>query len=463
MAVVPGLDDALAPLLGPGETYASVTEAVSKITLRRPFGRAWLAGFSAALGLALLLTFGIGWLLAFGVGIWGLNIPVAWSFAIADYVWWIAIGMGGTFISAALYLLRKDWRTSLNRYAEGMTVFAVSVSGIFPILHLGRPWFFYWLFPYPDVMNVWPQWRSSLEWDFFAILAYLLVSILYWYVGMLPDLATLRDRAPTIGRARFYGFLALGWRGEARHWRRFETLSLLLAGLAVPLVFSVHSMVALDFSEGLVPGWHSTIFPPFFVAGALFSGFAMVLALGIPMRRWFHLQAYITERHLVNMAKMMLAVGLVVDYSYFSEIFTAFYSMDRYEVAMTMNRIFGAYSWVFWGTILFNVLQIQLLWFPRVRANPSALLGISLGVLVGMWLERFMLIVTSLYQDFMPSSWGMFYPTFWDIAFLAGSIGLFFVLYLLFVRLAPVVSMFELRKLVHKRAEHSSNRPGTPA
>jgi Ni/Fe-hydrogenase subunit HybB-like protein len=441
-----------APLMDIGETYASVTRNVSAITLQRRFGRLWLAGFTIALALALLLSFGIGWLLATGVGIWGLNIPVAWSFAIADYVWWIAIGMGGTFISAALYLTRREWRNSLNRYAETMTVLAVSVSGIFPILHLGRPWFFYWLFPYPDVMNVWPQWRSSLEWDFFAIIAYLLVSILYWYVGMIPDLATLRDRAPTLARARWYGFFALGWRGEARHWRRFETVSLLLAGLAVPLVFSVHSMVALDFSEGLVPGWHSTIFPPFFVAGALFSGFAMVLALGIPMRKAFHLEPYITERHLVNMAKMLLAVGLLVDYSYLAEIFTAFYSMDPYEVALAKNRFFGAYAWVFWSTILFNVVLIQLLWIPRIRANPRALVAISLGVLFGMWLERFMLIVTTLYEDFVPSSWGMFYPTFWDIAFLAGSMGLFFVLYLLFVRLVPVVSMFELRKIVRKRA-----------
>jgi Ni/Fe-hydrogenase subunit HybB-like protein len=263
---------------------------------------------------------------------------------------------------------------------------------------------------------------------------------------MVPDLACLRDRAPTRARARLYGFLALGWRGEARHWQRFETLSLMLAGLAVPLVFSVHSMVALDFSEGLVPGWHSTIFPPFFVAGALFSGFAMVLALGIPMRRWLRLEAYITPRHLDNMAKMMLAIGLVVDYSYLCEIFNAFYSMDRYEVATTLNRMGGAYAWVFWSTLFCNALQIQLLWFSGVRRSPKALFAISLLVLVGMWLERFMLIVTSLYQDYVPSSWGMFYPTFWDIAFLAGSLGLFFLLYLLFVRLAPVVSMFELRK-----------------
>ncbi|HXR92215.1 MAG TPA: NrfD/PsrC family molybdoenzyme membrane anchor subunit [Steroidobacteraceae bacterium] len=440
-------------------SYAAVTEAISDIPLRRRFGRGWLAGFAIALLLALLLTFGIGWLLVRGVGIWGLNIPVAWAFAIANYVWWIAIGMGGTFISAALYLVRQEWRSSLNRYAETMTVFAVSVSGLFPILHLGRPWFFYWLFPYPDIMNVWPQWRSSLEWDFFAILAYLIVSILYWYIGMIPDFASLRDRAPSLTRARVYGLLALGWRGEARHWQRFEKLSLILAGLAVPLVFSVHSMVALDFSEGLVPGWHSTIFPPFFVAGALFSGCAMVLVLGIPMRRYLHLEDFITVRHLENMAKMMLAVGLVVDYSYFSEIFTAFYSMDRYELAMTLNRIGGAYAWVFWATILCNVLQIQLLWLARIRRSPAALFIISAVVLIGMWLERFMLIVTSLYRDYVPSSWGLFYPTFWDIAFLAGSVGLFLVLFLAFVRVAPVVSMFEVRKGARGSTQTSQREP----
>lgn len=443
----PALSRAL--VLG-AQDNASIGNAVASISLHRRFGTGWWLGFGAALLLALLLVYGIGWLLATGVGIWGLDIPVAWSFAIVNYVWWIAIGMGGTFISAALYLCRSPWRTSINRYAEAMTVFAVCVSGLFPILHLGRPWFFYWLFPYPDVMNVWPQWRSALEWDFWAILAYLIVSVLYWYVGMLPDLATLRDRARSVARARFYGLLALGWRGEARHWQRFESLSRLLAGLAVPLVFSVHSMVALDFSEGLVPGWHSTLFPPFFVAGALFSGFAMVLALGLPMRHWFGLQDFITARHIDNLAKMVLAAGLFVDYSYVSEIFSAFYSMDRYEVAVTLNRMFGAYAWVFWGTIVCNVLAIQLLWSPRVRRSPVVLFVICLGVLVGMWLERFMLVVTSLYRDYLPSSWGMFYPTFWDIAFLAGSVGLFFVLYLAFVRIAPVMSMFELRRLVRR-------------
>jgi Ni/Fe-hydrogenase subunit HybB-like protein len=449
MSALPG-NAAESFLLAPGQTYSSVTKAVSAISLHRRFGRYWLIGLAIALALCSLLLFGVGWLLHQGVGIWGINMPVAWAFAICDYVWWIGIGMGGTFISGALYLARKNWRSSINRYAEAMTVFAVAVSGIFPILHLGRPWFFYWLFPYPDVMNVWPQWRSSLEWDFFAILAYLSVSILYWYVGMIPDLATLRDHAPTLRTARFYGFLALGWRGEARQWRRFESLSLLLAGLAVPLVFSVHSMVALDFSEAAAPGWHSTIFPPFFVAGALFSGFAMVLVLGIPMRRMLGLEDYITGRHLNNLAKVMLAAGLVVAYGYLSEMFSAFYSMDRYELAVTLRRLMGAYAWTFWGTIACNVLSIQLLWFARLRSNDAVLFGIALAVLIGMWLERFMLIVTTLYQDFVPSSWGMYYPTFWDIAFLIGSIGLFLLMFLLFVRILPVVSMFELRKLVSK-------------
>jgi molybdopterin-containing oxidoreductase family membrane subunit len=450
--------DTLPPVIAPSETNASISAKIGDATLCRPTGWLWIGGFLLSLVACALLFVGTCWLLYAGLGIFGLNIPVAWSFFIANYVWWIAIGMGGTFISAAMFLTRQGWRNSINRFAEAMTVFAVSVSGIFPILHLGRPWFFYWLFPYPDVMNVWPQWRSSLEWDFWAILAYLIVSIIYWYVGMLPDLATLRDRARSLAQARFYGLLSLGWRGEARHWMRLEQFSLVTAGLAVTLVFSVHSMVALDFSEGLVPGWHETIFPPFFIAGALFSGFAMVLVLGIPLRKWFGFEAYLTERHIVNMAKMMLAAGLFVDYSYFSEIFTAFYSMDKYDVAMTMHRVVGPYAWVFWGTILFNVAAIQLLWFPRVRRSAAAVFVIALGVLVGMWLERFMLIVTSLYEDFLPSAWGMFWPTFWDIAFLIGSIGLFFFMFLLFTRLLPMLSMFELRKLLASRRGEEAQR-----
>src|SRR5690348_10953126 len=439
--------DTLPPVIAPEETNASISARISDATLCRPTGWLWLGGFGLSLLLCGVLFVGTCWLLYAGIGIFGLNIPVAWSFFIANYVWWIAIGMGGTFISAAMYLTRQGWRNSINRFAEAMTVFAVSVSGLFPILHLGRPWFFYWLFPYPDVMNVWPQWRSSLEWDFWAILAYLIVSVLYWYVGLIPDLATLRDQAGAGWRARGYGLLALGWRGEAGHWRRYETLSLLLAGLAVPLVFSVHSMVALDFSEGLLPGWHSTLFPPFFVAGALFSGFGMVLVLGIPLRRFFDLGDFITERHIANLAKLMLAAGLFVDYSYASELFNAFYSGDRYEIAHAMQELTGAYAWVYWTIIGCNVVAIQALWFERVRQSHAALFVIALLVLVGMWFERFELIVSSLYHDFLPSSWGMFYPTFWDIGFLAGSIGLFFLLFLLFVRLLPLLPMFELRKL----------------
>jgi len=438
-----------------GLDLQAVTDPVSNIVLARAPGRGWLLAFVASIVLTALLGSGIWVLLVRGVGIWGIDIPVAWGFAIADYVWWIGIGMAGTFISAALYLTRQSWRSSLNRYAEAMTVFAVSVSGLFPILHLGRPWFFYWLAPYPNRMALWPQWRSSLLWDFFAITAYLSVSILYFYVGLLPDLATLRDRARTRGSQVFYGLLALGWRGEARHWRRFETLSLILAGLAVPLVFSVHSMVALDFSEGLLPGWHTTLFPPFFVAGALFSGFAMALVLGIPLRRYYGLTDFITEAHLDKLARMLLAVGLVVDYSYVTEVFFAFYGGDRYEIALTLNRLGGAYSWIFWTTILCNVIAIQLLWLRRVRANHIALFSIAIVVVIGMWFERFMLIVTSLYRSFLPSSFGMFYPTLWDLGFLVGSIGLFLLLFLLFARLLPVVSMFELRKAVGSRSRSS--------
>jgi Ni/Fe-hydrogenase subunit HybB-like protein len=445
-----------APVLHGEHTLASVTDRVSAQVLARPAGRVWLLAFALALALTALLGSGIALLLVKGVGIWGIDMPVAWGFAITDYVWWIGIGMAGTFISAALYLTRQDWRTSLNRYAEAMTVFAVSVSGLFPILHLGRPWFFYWLAPYPNRMGTWPQWRSSLLWDFFAILAYLIVSILYFYTGLLPDFAALRDRARSRRSQVLYGLLAMGWRGEARHWHRYETLTLLLAGLAVPLVFSVHSMVALDFSEGLLPGWHSGIFPPFFVLGALFSGFAMVIVLGLPLRHFFGLADFITERHLDNLAKMMLAAGLFVGYSYLNEIFVAFYGGDRYEIALTLHRFHGAYAWVFWTTIFCNVVVIQALWSARVRAHHGALFAIALLVLAGMWLERFMLIVTSLYRDFLPSSWGMFYPTFWDLAFLAGSIGLFLALFLLFVRWLPVLPIVELRRLVVREQEQRS-------
>ena len=439
-------------LLTREHTYTSLSDKVGELALR-PNGRLWFIAFVGSLLLTLLFVAGGGELLAKGVGIWGINIPVAWAFALINYVWWIAIGMAGTFISGALYLARQKWRSSLNRYAEAMTVFAVSVSGLFPIFHLGRPFFFYWVAPYPNRMALWPQWRSSLVWDFLAIVAYLLVSIMFWYVGMLPDLGSLRDRARTRGKQVFYGLLALGWRGEARHWKRFETLNLLLAGLAVPLVFSVHSMVALDFSEGAVPGWHSTMFPPFFVAGAFFSGFAMALVLGIPLRRWLGLSDIITLKHLDNLAKMMLAAGLFVAYNYAVEFFMAYYSGDPYEIAEVRDRLIGPYAWVFWTVVFCNVLTPLWLWSPRIRRKPAALFAIAMLVLIGMWFERFMLIVNSLFRPYLPSSWGMFYPTLWDLLFLFGSIGIFLLMFTLFVRWLPIVATYEMRKLVHELKE----------
>jgi len=423
----------------------SVVDRIAGLALRTRARRGERLGFVASLACTLLFVAGIIYLLAVGVGIWGINIPIAWAFAITDYVWWIAIGMGGTFISAALQLARQPWRSALNRYAETMTVCAVSVSGLFPILHLGRPWFSYWLFVYPNKMALWPQWRSALYWDFVAILAYLIVSILYWYVALLPDLAAVRDRARTRGRQVFYGLLALGWTGEARQWQQHESLSRLLAGIALPLVFSVHSMVALDFSQALLPGWHSTIFPPFFVAGAVYSGIAMVLVLGIGLRRVFGLGDIIGDVHLDRLAKLMLASGFVVAYCYAAELFSTFIGGDAHEVHVVASRLEGPYAWTFWTTLVCNVAAIQPLWSPRVRRSPVALFAIACTVLVGMWLERFMLIATTLHDTFLPNERAMFYPTTWDFVFLFGSVGLFALLIMLCFRLVPVVSIAELR------------------
>jgi molybdopterin-containing oxidoreductase family membrane subunit len=447
-------EQALAPPSGPGSggfVYASITDKIADIVLTRASGRGFWVALAVCTALTLLFAVAIAYLFARGVGIWGINEPVAWAFALTNFVWWVGIGHAGTFISAILLLLRQKWRTSINRFAEAMTIFAVAMAGIMPILHLGRPWFFYWLLPYPDAMNLWPQWRSPLIWDIFAIATYIIVSILFWYMGLLPDLATLRDRASTHRQRVTYGLLALGWRGDARHWHRFDSAYLLLAGLATPLVISVHSVVSLDFSFGIVPGWHSTIFPPYFVAGALFSGFAMALTLAIPLRRIFHLEEFITARHLANMAKLMLACGLVVAYSYLTEIFTAFYSGDRFEIFTVLNRMRGPYGWIYCLVIFCNVLAPQLVWWRRVRSSPAMLFAIAVIVNIGMWFERFMIIVTSLQRDFLPSSWGYFVPTFWDLATLAGSLGTFALLFLLFLRFLPAISMSEMRKLEKER------------
>ncbi len=441
------------PVVAPGYDNASVTKKITDVVLTRPLHNGWIAGFAIAFALLMMLLFAIAWLLLKGVGIWGVNIPVAWGFAITNFVWWIGIGHAGTFISAILLLLHQDWRTSINRFAEAMTLFAVACAGLFPLLHLGRPWVFYWLLPYPDTMGMWPQWRSALVWDVFAVSTYLLVSLMFWYIGLVPDVATMRDRAQNKTVARLYGILALGWRGSARHWKRFHMAYLLLAGLATPLVLSVHSVVSLDFAIAIVPGWHSTIFPPYFVAGAIFSGFAMVLTLAIPIRKFYGLQDFITLRHLENSAKVMLATGLMVAHGYITEAFMSWYSDDKFEIYMTLNRMFGPYAPAYWLLIFCNVLTPQLLWFKRIRTNIAALFVISLVVNVGMWTERYVIVITSLHRDFLPSSWGIFHGTRWDWMTLFGSFGLFLTLLFLFLRILPAISISEMRELVHKKSE----------
>ncbi|HZQ75282.1 MAG TPA: NrfD/PsrC family molybdoenzyme membrane anchor subunit [Burkholderiales bacterium] len=431
-------------------SYASVGDKIADIVLTRPARWPWLAGFAASFAGTLALFGAIAWLFIKGVGIFGINIPVAWGFAIANFVWWIGIGHAGTFISAILLLLRQKWRTSINRFAEAMTLFAAGIAGLFPILHLGRPWFFYWLAPYPNVMELWPQWRSALVWDIFAISTYLIVSLLFWYAGLIPDLATLRDRATSRVKQLLYGLFALGWRGEARHWARHESAYLLLAGLATPLVVSVHSVVSLDFAICIVPGYHSTIFPPYFVAGALFSGFAMVLTLAIPMRHFFGLEDFITLRHLENSAKVLLACGWVVAYGYFIETFTAWYSGDPYEIAMAQDRLTGFYAPAYWFLLACNVLVPQLFWWRRARRSVWLLFAISIVVNLGMWTERAVIVIQSMHRDFMPSSWGLFIPTVWDWTILLGSIAFFAFLFLLFLRFLPAISISEMRELVHE-------------
>src|SRR5882724_4836377 len=437
-----------ARLLAPATTYQSVSEQIADIPLVHPRPKLWLGAFGVAASFLMLFCIAVGYLLYRGVGIWGINIPVAWAFAIVNFVWWIGIGHAGTFISAILLLLFQKWRTTINRFTEAMTLFAVICAGIYPLLHLGRPWIFYFLLPYPDTMALWPQFRSPLVWDVFAVSTYFTVSFIFWYVGLMPDLATLRDKAVTKLKQRIYGIGALGWRGSAIHWQRHQSAYLLLAGLATPLVLSVHSVVSLDFAVAQVPGWHSTIFPPYFVAGAIYSGFAMVLNLVIPIRRIYRLENLITVRTLNNMANVMLATGWMVTYGYIMEAFMAWYSGNPFEAFVSTNRIAGPYAVVFWMLIVCNVLTPQLFWFKRMRTSIPVLFIVSIVVNIGMWLERFMIVVVSLHRDFMPSAWGMYYPTFWDLATLFGSVGMFLMLMFLFIRVLPMISIFEMRELV---------------
>jgi molybdopterin-containing oxidoreductase family membrane subunit len=441
------------PVLEPGHTYASVTDKISSIVLRRHTPRGWYYGFAIAFALLMLLNYAVGYLLLVGTDIWGINIPVGWGFAIVNFVWWIGIGHAGTLISAILLLLRQKWRTSINRFAEAMTLFAVSCAGLFPLLHMGRPWLFYWMAPYPNTMYLWPQFRSPLVWDVFAVSTYATVSLMFWFVGLIPDLATLRDKAKKRSAKVIYGIFAMGWRGSAVHWHRYETASLLLAGLATPLVVSVHTVVSFDFAVALVPGWHTTIFPPYFVAGAIYSGFAMVMTLAIPIRKFYGLEDFITMRHLENMAKVMLATGLIVAYGYMMETFGAFYSGNKYDHFMMLNRFGGPYAPFYWLLIACNIAIPQMMWFKRIRTSVWKLFVISLIVNVGMWLERFIIVVTSLHRDFLPSSWGMYTPTRWDWATYAGTIGLFLTLLFLFIRFLPIISISEMRVLVEEEGE----------
>jgi Ni/Fe-hydrogenase subunit HybB-like protein len=446
------------PVIEPGHTYASVTDKISSIVLTSKTPRIWFIGFGVSFLVVMVMLYAIAVLLAYGTGIWGINIPVGWGFAIINFVWWIGIGHAGTLISAILLLLRQEWRTSINRFAEAMTLFAVASAGLFPLLHMGRPWLAYWLFPYPNTMGVWPQFRSPLVWDVFAVSTYATVSLLFWYIGLIPDLATLRDRSQKrLGRVIF-GILAMGWRGSAIHWYRYETAYLLLAGLAAPLVVSVHTIVSFDFAVSLVPGWHTTIFPPYFVAGAIYAGFAMVMTLAIPLRTIYGLEDFITMRHLDNMAKIILATGLFVAYGYMMETFMALYSGNEYEEYMIANRMTGPYAVIYWGLIFCNVVVPQALWSQRVRASVPALFVIAMSVNIGMWLERFIIVVTSLHRDFLPSSWGMYSPTQWDWALYIGTIGLFLALMFLFIRFLPVISIFEMRALVSETERRSEAR-----
>ena len=420
-----------------------------------PRGRGWWALFLLCAGLTGLLVVAIAVTLSVGIGSWGNNIPVAWAFDITNFVWWIGIGHAGTLISAVLLLFQQQWRTSINRFAEAMTLFAVVCAGLFPLLHMGRSWFAYWLFPYPATTGLWPQFRSPLTWDVFAVSTYLTVSLLFWFLGLVPDLATLRDASPTRLKRIVYGVFALGWRGSARQWKDYRVAYYLLACLATPLVVSVHTIVSWDFTVALVPGWHSTIFPPFFVAGAVFSGFAMVVTLIVPARRIFHLEHVITRRHLENMTKVLLATSWMVTYGYLLESFMAWYSGDEFEMGALATRTLGPYAPFYWLLIFCNALVPQTFWSKRLRQNLAWVWVASILINVGMWLERFVIVVVSLHRDFLPSSWGMYAPTWVDFALFAGTIGLFGFCFLLFLRFVPSVSATEVKELAHELEEHA--------
>ena len=457
MAEAPAI---LRPSLIQGDrSLAQITGDICAPMLRRPSALWWI-GFLAAFSLLTIGTAAIAYQVATGIGTWGENTTVGWAFDITNFVFWIGIGHAGTLISAILFLFRQRWRTSVNRSAEAMTLFAVMCAGLFPLIHMGRPWMGYWIFPYPNFRgSLWMNFRSPLAWDAFAISTYFIISLIFWYLGLLPDLATIRDRAKQGLRRILFGFFSLGWDGSYRTWQRYETAYTLLAGLATALVVSVHTIVSWDFATAVIPGWHSTIFPPYFVAGAIFSGMAMVLTLVIVARKVMNLENLITLRHIDVMGKLVILTSSIVALSYGTEVFMAQYSSNSYERFASLNRAFGPFAWAFWTMISCNVLIPQLLWFRRVRTNVAAVFVVSLLINVGMWFERFVIIVTSLHRDFLPSSWASYRPTTIEVATLLGSFGLFFTCFLIFCRILPVIAMAEVKGVAaHERAERGNHQ-----
>ncbi len=439
------------PLITGGKTYADVTEDVSGILERRPTGLWWIGFLIAASALA-VGTFAVIYQVMTGIGTWGLNKTVGWAFDITNFVFWVGIGHAGTLISAILFLLRQKWRTSLNRGAEAMTIFAVMCAGSYPLIHMGRPWLAHWVFPYPNMRgSLWVNFRSPLLWDVFAIGTYFLVSLTFWYFGLIPDLATLRDRMKKGWRRRIYSVLSLGWDGSQRTWSRYECVYLLLAGLATPLVVSVHSVVSFDFATAVIPGWHTTIFPPYFVIGAIFSGFGMVLTLMLVARKVMRLENYITARHVDAACKVLLLTGSLVGFAYATEMFIAWYSGNPEEGFTFLNRAYGPFGWGYWIMVVCNVLIPQLLWFKSTRRNFILVFLISIAVNIGMWFERFIIIVTSLHRDFLPSSWTSYCPTLIEVGSLVFGFGLFFTLFLLFCRSLPFIAMSEVKGVLTRK------------
>ena len=436
------------PLIEGNPTLGQLTETVSNIVERKAH-RNWYIALAVTGSITGMMGLMLAWLFWMGIGVWGNNSPVGWAWDITNFVFWIGIGHAGTLISAILFLFRQKWRTSINRFSEAMTLFAVMCAMIYPGVHIGRPWRAYWLFPVPNLdLNMWQNFRSPLLWDVFAVSTYGTVSLLFWYVGLVPDLATLRDRATTKVRGIVYGIFSLGWRGSATHWKHYEKAYLLLAALSTPLVLSVHTIVSFDFAVSILPGWHTTIFPPYFVAGAIFSGFAMVVTLMVIARWAFQIQHLVTLKHFDNMNKVILATGMIVGYAYATEFFTAWYSGNKYEQFVFINRAFGPYYWAYWTMVTCNVLVPQIFWFKRMRTSLPVMFVVSILVNIGMWFERFVIIVTSLHRDFLPSSWGYFRPTFVDILTFTGTFGLFLTMFLLFVRFLPMVALSEVKGMM---------------